>query len=452
MYWQSVKEVREAIQDVIRENGGVEILDAEKLRSRWIDRLAIEASLGPKPEVIGYTRRIIGAAASSLGIVPASILDLYKARGRGEVGGFSVPAINIRGLTYDVARAIFRARRREKADAVIFEIARSEIDYTEQRPAEYTAMVLAAAIRERYSGPVFLQGDHFQIQPPAFRKDPEGEIGAVKDLIREAIEAGFYNIDIDTSTLVDLGRPTLIEQQRPNFEVGAELAACVRASEPEGISISIGGEIGEVGKKNSTVEELHAYMEGFVDCLEKKRPGAEGISKISVQTGTTHGGVPLPDGTVAEVKIDFETLGHLSVAAREKYGMAGAVQHGASTLPEDAFGKFPEADTAEIHLATQFQNMIYENRLFPEPLRREIYAYLEKNHAGERKEGWTREQFLYKTRKKAFGPFKEKISLLPVEVRESIGREMEEKFIRLFRLLKVSGTAGMIAEKFGRTA
>ena len=32
-------------------------------------------------------------------------------------------------------------------------------------------------------------------------------------LIREEIAAGFYNIDIDTSTIVDLDKPTLAEQQ-----------------------------------------------------------------------------------------------------------------------------------------------------------------------------------------------------------------------------------------------
>src|SRR5882672_7788027 len=49
--------------------------------------------------------------ARSAGIYPASIHELYLARGRGEVPpSFTVPAINIRGAAYDTARALFRAR------------------------------------------------------------------------------------------------------------------------------------------------------------------------------------------------------------------------------------------------------------------------------------------------------------------------------------------------------
>jgi len=66
-------------------------------------------------------------------------------------------------MTYDTARSIFRTAIRMKAGAFILEIARSEIAYTDQRPAEYVAVLLAAALREGFRGPVFIQGDHFQV-------------------------------------------------------------------------------------------------------------------------------------------------------------------------------------------------------------------------------------------------------------------------------------------------
>ena len=84
--------------------------------------------------------------------------------------------------------------------------------------------------------------------------------------------------------------------------------------------------------------------------------------------------------------------------------MAGAVQHGASTLPETAFNNFPRTETAEIHLATNFQNMLYDH--LPAALRDEIYDWLRENAKDERKATDTDEQFFYKTRKKALGPFK----------------------------------------------
>jgi hypothetical protein len=192
----------------------------------------------------------------------------------------------------------------------------------------------------------------------------------------------------------------------------------------------VGGEIGEVGHQNSTPEDLRAFMEGYQKRLRK---GLTGISKISVQTGTSHGGVVLPDGTVAQVKLDFDTLKNLSDIARKEYGMAGAVQHGASTLPAEAFHKFPECGTAEVHLATEFQNMIYESKHFPQELKSRMYEWLKTNAASEAKTGETEEQFFYKTRKKALGPFKKEIMGLSREIRDAIAGQVEEKFDFLFK-------------------
>jgi len=280
-----------------------------------------------------------------------------------------------------------------------------------------------------------------------YAADPEGETETVRNLAQEALEAGFYNIDIDASTLVDLSRATVREQQRTNAERTAEITAAIRRLQPDGVTVSVGGEIGEVGGKNSTVEELEAFMEEYREALARMGTGLTGISKISVQTGTTHGGVVLPDGSVAQVKLDFDTLGTLSRVARERFGLAGAVQHGASTLPDEAFDRFPQVGTAEIHLATGFQNMIYDHPIFPVALKQEIYAYLRETCAKEWKEGQTEEQFFYKTRKKGFGPFKERFWNLDPEIREVIGKALEEKFAFLFKKLRVEGTREVVAQK-----
>jgi len=381
--------------------------------------------------------------ARGKGIYPSSTHRFYLARGKGEFDGFTVPAINLRAMAYDLARAIFRVAKRKDAGAFIFEIARSEIGYTDQSPLEYAGVCIASAIKEGYSGPIFIQGDHFQISAKKYRENPEEEIEKVKRLISDAIEAHFFNIDIDSSTLVDLSKPSIKAQQRQNYEVCAKLTQFIRGIQPEGVEISVGGEIGEVGGKNSTPEELRAFMEGYREVLGE---GRAGISKISVQTGTTHGGVVSPDGTVAKVKLDFETLATLSRSAREEFGLAGAVQHGASTLPSEAFSKFPEVETAEIHLATEFQNIIYESEHFPAELRKRLYAWIKENLAGEWKEGQTEDQFIYKTRKKAFGPFKKDILGLPDKLREAIAQEVESKFEFLFEKLNITNTKGLVSK------
>ncbi len=414
--------------------------------SEALDRLVWTGVFGAG-EIRDAARAAVMDQARSAGIYPASIHGLYVARGTGAApSNFTTPAINIRGMSYDTARALFRARKKLDAGAVICEIARSEISYTDQRPAEYAFVVIAAALREGWKGPVFIQGDHFQISLKKYEADPVAERKAVEDLTREAIQAGFYNIDVDTSTLVDLSKNGHEAQQTLNGGLCAELTAFIRKHEPKGVTVSVGGEIGEVGGKNSTPEELHAFMKVFLLALERHAPGAKGISKISIQTGTSHGGVPLPDGTIAAVQIDFDALETCSRIARDTYHMGGAVQHGASTLPASLFDRFPKLGACEIHLATEFQNMLFDHPSFPAELKRAIYDALRTAAKDERKASDTDEQFFYKTRKKALGMFKREMWGLPPAVRAAIGQTLEDKFTFLLTQLGTQGTRELAAK------
>ena len=425
---------------VVVQGDTVSVKDESTLTSERMDRLVRSAAFGDKDEK-EYARWLLWEIGQAVGVQPSSIHDLYMARGRGEIRGFTVPAINVRGMAYDTGRAIFRTANRLGAGAFILEIARSEIGYTEQRPAEYVSVMIGAALREGFRGPLFIQGDHFQVNHKKFAADPKPEVDAVKMLVREAVAAGFYNIDIDTSTLVDLKQKTLAEQQRLNCEVGIDILKTVRGVEPTGVTISVGGEIGEVGTENSTEPELRAYMDGFQAALPS---GMKGLSKISVQSGTSHGGIVLADGKIADVKLDLDTLERLSKVARDEYGLAGAVQHGASTLPDSAFNNFPKRETCEIHLATNFQNMLYD--ALPTALRDEVYSWLRENAKDERKATDSDEQFYYKTRKKALGPFKRKFWDLPAEARAKLGKAYDDKFGFLFDQLGIANTAKYVAK------
>ena len=309
-------------------------------------------------------------------------------------------------------------------------------------------MVLAAAVREGFSGPLFIQGDHVQTNAKKYNSpDRDKEIDTLRALIKEEIAAGFYNIDIDTSTLVDLDKPTLAEQQEVNVTLAADFTQFIRGCEPQGVTVSVGGEIGEVGGKNSDVHELHAYMKGYNATLKQRDPSLAGISKISVQTGTAHGGFINADGTVrTDVKIDLQTLEELSRLARKEYGLGGAVQHGASTLPPDAFDAFPRVGACEIHLATDFQNMVYEHPQFPKDLKAEMYAWIRVNATEEKKPKDTEEQFIYKARKKAIGPFKRQMWSIGADARKAIGQSLQERFTFLMTQLKINDTASLVSK------
>jgi fructose/tagatose bisphosphate aldolase len=444
MIHESIFELRQDVRNTIHvADGKVEIVDAERLRNQMIDVLVRDAIFGTE-SVKNYARWLIWECGQALNARPASIHDLYIARARDQWQDRTIPAMNIRFTTYETVRAALRAAQQTRAAALIFEIARSEMSYTEQEPAEYSTCVIAAAIKEGYTSPLFIQGDHFQVKASLFKKSPDVAIQEVKDLIAKSVPAGFWNIDIDTSTLVTLEHDDLDEQQRHNYMRSAEITKFVRELQPKGVNVSLGGEIGEVGEKNSTPEELDAYLDGYERALAEMGTHT-GLSKVSVQTGTSHGGVVLPDGTMAEVAVDFETLRVLGERARQR-GTGGAVQHGASTLPEDLFNKFPEMQTLEIHLATGFMNLFMDHPAFPQPLKQKMYAFLDKHNADERKSNQTDAQFYYTTRKKVLGPFKPELWGLPPSAKEELYDALENKFRFFYEKLNVTDSQDLVAE------
>jgi hypothetical protein len=355
-----------------------------------------------------------------------------------------VPALNLRGWTYQTCRAAFRAAGKLGAGLLIFEQAPTEMVFADQRPAEYAAAVLAAAMREGHRGPIFLQGDHVQVNAAVYSTDPEKEIWRLTELIREEIAAGYFNIDVDASTVVDLSLPTLVDQQRLNEELTARFTRIIRGMEPPGVTISVGAEIGEVGAHNTTRDELRAFMATYRPTLKASGANA-GISKVSVNSGTHHGGVVLPDGRLADVQVDFNTLATISRAAREEFGLSGAVQHGASTLPLEVFNRFPESDTVEIHLALGFNNLIFDHPRLPQGIKDEIRTYVFAHHGAERKAGQTDAQFLYTTRKKAWAPLKARFWDLPADIQEAIGASLEAMFGEMFTRLNVGSTRELVA-------
>ena len=184
MIYNEREDLKKGMERILRIVGDdVEILDAVGLQKTFVDDLIYTAVFSDHENVRKAARWIIRRAGAAAGIHSASIQPLYEAMGRKEAAGFTVPAINIRALTYHSAQAVLRAAMKLNVGPVIFEIARSEIDYTRQRPEEYTCAVTAAAIKIGYRGPLFLQGDHFQINAGKFAKDPDKEVQAIKDLI-----------------------------------------------------------------------------------------------------------------------------------------------------------------------------------------------------------------------------------------------------------------------------
>ena len=190
-----------------------------------------------------------------------------------------MPAVNLRTQVFDMAMAMCRAAQASWTRArSIFELARSEQEYTFQRPGEYITSVLAGCIAAGWRGPVFVQGDHYQFNAAKYKADPEATTEAIRKATRDALAVGYGNIDIDSSTLVDLSpaqrrRPAAA----PTTSAPRRSRALIRENQPTGMVVSIGGEIGEVGKQNSTEAELRAYLDGYrARARRRAGPGAIG--------------------------------------------------------------------------------------------------------------------------------------------------------------------------------
>lgn len=408
-----------------------------------IDRLAYTSQFS-EPEVKREAQKLIWDISLAYGAYSASIQKLYEAIGREEIKGFTVPAINVRMFTYDIAQTIFLLMQQSAIGPLVFELAISEQEYTFQPPQEFVTSILAGAIKSGYTGPVFIQGDHYQFRSEAYLKDKNAEIGRIEGAIAHSIEAGMYNIDIDGSTLVQLDKKSLVDQQFENFSVTAHMTEYIRSHQPKGMTVSIGGEIGHIGGKNSTVEDFEVFMEGYTHLIEEK--GLKGISKVSVQTGTHHGGIVSKDGKLEKVPVDFDVLTQISRVARRTYHMGGAVQHGASTLPDDLFHSFPEHETLEIHLSTGFQNIAYDN--LPAPIKDKMYEWIRINMSSEKKDDMTEEQFIYSTRKKAWGPFKEYLWKLEANDKQALLDNIHAKVAYLASKLNVRNTRHILMKYY----
>lgn len=471
----TVKTNQELIVSVLRgahiQNKRLVITNLQAFKGCLPTLAANVADFGDKsaPEPVkAMSAWIINQAAQQLGVKLNSPNALYTAVAEGKIAQqFAVPAVNIRGNSLDTARALFNAANHLNVGALIVEIARSEIGYTNQTPREFAAVVQAAAILEGWRGPLFLQGDHIQLDAKKMKKggeEADKEQAAHSALIRSCLVNGFGSIDLDMSPAEDRRKDeselTWDAQQRGNYVATAQKVLEVRRLQAElGLpyTVMLGGETGEVGKMNTRNVDIEAYAQGLIRELKRIKDETgldlEGIRKIAVQTGTSHGGVTLPDGKVAKVKIDFNVLAMAQEVASQ-FGWAGPVQHGASTLPDEAFNKFVESGAAEVHLATGLQDILVDQGIAKLPdMHARFERYIAVNFGKEWKEetepGKTTKtwpQFYRDTRKKANGPFKYEIWTMPEDVRAAVSDSLANKFAFLFGELGVIDTKTLVSQ------
>ena len=330
--------------------------------------------------------------------------------------------------SYDTGRALFAAARDLKVGALIFEIARSEIGYTDQRPAEYVAVLTAAAIKEGWTGPLFIQGDHFQVNAKKYAADPEPEVRAVRDLIREAIHAGFYNIDVDTSTLVDLSQGRLDEQQELNYQPLRRAhrlhpRATSRRASPSPSAARSARSAPRTPRRRSCAPTWTATSASWSACSAKRGSDARGAlqdlrpvrhlarRRRAARRLDRRGGDRLRDAA--------DPLRHRPRRVRPRRRGAARRLHAARSPPSAASRRSRRPRSTSPPASRTSSSTTLRS---PASSASGCTSTAAPSFPDERKPTDTEEQFIYKTRKKALGAFKRELWELPeanrAEIRE----------------------------------
>ena len=408
-----------------------------------LDTAAYDLALAPDEDRARQAAEL-AAFAGEAGAYPASIGPLYRALAHGDIEPLTVPAFNMRGLTYDLARAIWRAAQAFDSGPIMFELAPSEAQVCRQPFDEFAALVLAAAVREGYHGPVFLQGDHFQVAGPTPDQSP-----GLQDWCQDALAAGVYQIDLDAAELTDAAG-----DQAPNARATAATTAYLREREaglrPGGADLVIGGEVSAIGGHNTSPAEVRAFM------LELRRAlpsGTAGLGKLSVQTGTSHGGIVMTDGQTGSMPLNLQLVAELATMARAEFGLPGVVQHGASTLSLVQLARLPDAGVCEVHLATFLQNLVFDHAAFPADLRARLIQSVQ-DESGRDAEGGapapdgpaqrsaeqpSAAQHFYRERWTCWGSFKAELWDLPEEIRAGFRDDLATWAGQVVGALRVAG-------------
>jgi fructose/tagatose bisphosphate aldolase len=297
-------------------------------------------------------------------------------------------------------------------------------------------MTPPAAAREGVRGPVFLQADHVTVDA-----DDPASVAQARAHLHDALDAGFAQLDVDAAALATHAADPAARQAR-NAAVTAELAAWVRARRPDAV---IGGEVGEIGGADTHPDDLRAFLTAFA-----RNPRGAQLGKVSVQTGTPHGGVVHADGRSGVMRVDHALAAQLATIARREFGLPGVVQHGASTLTPEQWRSLPAAGVIEVHLATGIQNVILDHPALPAALTDAMQAALvgpvmHAERGSDTAEALTRAQVYRHNRWRAWGTFKRELWSLPEAVWTPIDAALEAWFATTFTALGVAGRAEELA-------
>ncbi len=436
-----IAQLQESLQGVVKLHHGSELqlLIPQMFRGELVDRFVYTSVLGSTGKLRHLCSQIIRSAALAHGIWCDSIHAFYHANAVSRARSIVVPAFNVRGLTYSTIRSIFRVAQKLDTGPFIIEISPAEMNHTQQRSDELAACVLGAALRENYSGPVFLQGDHFRLDPRRCQSDLKSEVNRLQALVLDAIHNGFFNFDIDATSVATSDTDSQSEKELPYLKLVADFCTFIRHHQPEGITIALGLEFANL---RAVLQNADALLSEFMDFnkLLARSGSAASVSKYNIHleahsgtgTGPAQTDRPqMPSFASDECAITRE----FAETLRTAHGVCGLELHSNSTIPDVFLPLLSACGVVEAHLGTRLQDVVLDHPRFPIGLTEEIHSFLETHCSMESRTGLSQEQFYYLARKKAWGPFKKAICTLDERTKSAILQDVEREITMNFEKL-----------------
>jgi fructose/tagatose bisphosphate aldolase len=308
---------------------------------------------------------------------------------------------------------------------VIYEIAKSELGYTEFDPMGFAEFIVSENDRlANTSVPFAIHGDHITVKKPE-------EKGEVAELVAAELEAGFTTFAIDCSHM----------ENELNLAATLELAKPVVAA---GLGLEV--ELGEIGAKSGTAEGFTRpdEAEWFISELEK---GGVHPNLLAINNGSIHGTY---FGTTQE-GIQLELTKEIWEAIQPwKVDIA---QHGITGTSLDKITQFIYHGIRKGNVGTFWQNISFGLAMNQNgnALTTAEKLYIKRSYRGIPDELWDKMwKWAEETGntggniKKANKAFVDELNKVGEEYRERITLQAYEEAIRLFEATNSAGLAGEV--------
>jgi len=399
-----------------------------------IDALIQTALFAESEEVKSFTRWLIRETGKQIGNFPASLHPLYQTLADDSENvshQYVIPSIDISGMTYEMARAVYRARQRTDTGPVIFELNDSDQMADATPLSDYTVSVIAAAIKEQHAengwGPIFLKRN-LKVNIDRSSEELEGKLRELTDTIDRTLDAGIYNISIDAS-VPDGDDNTVEPDPTENARITAELVRYIRSKEPKNTPVTVSGTLTISENLTIAPKQLRTFLQEFQQQIssEEAEKDVRGIATVSIRRSNNSADNSGSDGKLVWSDSNKDMLTNLSNIAREEFALFGIVPRDIPQLSEQSLSDLSDENVTELQYSRDFQNFILNHPRFPRHLGKQIQtSSQEKNGVSLKKHLWEIEPHLLGI----------------------IMRDLEEEFVTLFDRLGIHHTSKLLRSYF----